>query len=105
MKNNNVQKSWMKNFLELLDHAIDHFEKAGSFDNKIAMISIDVTVESMIKTYRELPSSITNIKKIPKDKLDKIESNFPKLIAGLRQHASKRSGVFSHHQKLTLSWK
>lgn len=83
-------KPGMKGSIELLNHAAGHLELGNSFDNKIAMISTDVAVESMIKSYLSLPSSITNQKRISKDELEKIYQNFHTLLEGLKQKASHK---------------
>ncbi len=44
-------KPWTSGPRELLEHAIDHFEKGAAFDYRISFISIDNSSELMIKTY------------------------------------------------------
>ena len=90
MEKNSKLQPWMKGSLELINHAIGHLEIGKSFDNKIAMISTDLAIESMIKNYFGLPSSITNQKKISKNKLSEIIKDFHTLIEGLKENSSKK---------------
>lgn len=52
-------KPWTSGPKELIKHAISHLhEKSSDFDLRIAFISIDNSVEVMIKTYLGLPKRI-----------------------------------------------
>jgi len=42
---------WANGSLELLNHGLNHIKGGKEFDFKIAMISIDNSVELSIKTY------------------------------------------------------
>jgi hypothetical protein len=53
-----LKKPWITGPRELLVHGLQHLDLATDFDSRIAMISIDNSVELMIKTYLGLPKRI-----------------------------------------------
>lgn len=62
----------------------------SEFDNRIAMISIDNSVELMIRTYLSLPRRITGIEGLSRKKLSEIGQTFPSLLDGLEEFAADR---------------
>lgn len=89
-----IDKPWISGPRELLVHGIQHLEQDTGFDNRIAMISIDNSVELMIKTYLGLPKRITNIGGLSRKRFEEIISTFPNLLDGLEEFGSEKlSGV------------
>ena len=89
-----IDKPWISGPRELLIHGIQHLDFKSGFDYRIAMISIDNSVELMIKTYLGLPKRITKIEGITKKKFEDITSTFPNLLDGLEEFSSdKLSGI------------
>lgn len=86
----NTDKPWISGPKELLIHGIDHLELNTGFDCRIAMISIDNSVELMIKTYLGLPKRITGINGLSRKKLEDITSTFPNLLDGLEEYANEK---------------
>jgi len=80
------RKPWMEGSLELLNHAIGHLELGSSFDHRIAMISVDVAVESMIKSYLTMPATERGTKHVSRDEYQKITKSFHSLVLGLVEH-------------------
>ena len=76
--------------LELLNHAIGHLELGSGFDNRIAMISVDVAVESMIKSYLTMPSSVRGTKHVSREEYGKITKSFHSLLIGLIAHVPNK---------------
>ncbi|MBU4348044.1 hypothetical protein KJ671_00870, partial [Patescibacteria group bacterium] len=72
-------KPWCEGPLELLNHAEEHLRLGSDFDNRIAMTSIDNSVELMIKTYLGLPPRVNKIK-LSRKKYEEIIESFPSLI-------------------------
>ena len=72
-----IEKPWITGPRELLVHGLQHLDLATDFDSRIAMISIDNSVELMIKTYLGLPKRISKIEGLTRKKLEEINSNFP----------------------------
>ena len=85
-----IEKPWVTGPRELLVHGLQHLDLATDFDNRIAMISIDNSVELMIKTYLGLPKRISKIEGLTRKKLEEINSNFPSLLDGIEEYASDR---------------
>lgn len=83
-------KPWMEGPLELLNHAIGHLELDSGFDNRISMISIDVAVESMMKSYLSAPTSVRGTKHISREEYQKITKTFHSLLEGLTSHVSNK---------------
>ncbi|MDP2387188.1 MAG: hypothetical protein Q8M29_12500 [Bacteroidota bacterium] len=85
-----VDKPWISGPRELLVHGLQHLSLNTGFDYRIAMISIDNSVELMIKTYLGLPKRITKIDGITRKKYEEITSTFPNLLDGLEEFALDR---------------
>lgn len=85
-----IDKPWISGPRELLVHGIQHLDMNSGFDYRIAMISIDNSVELMIKTYLGLPKRITRIEGITRRKYEEISSSFPNLLDGIEEFASNK---------------
>ena len=89
-----IEKPWITGPKELLVHGLQHLDLNSDFDNRVAMISIDNSVELIIKTYLGLPKRISKIEGITRKKFEEITSNFPNLLNGLEEFASdKLNGI------------
>ncbi len=77
---------WIKGPLELLKHGLDHLKVESGFDQRMAMISIDNSVELMIKTYINLPKRVTGIN-LSRKKYEEVSQKFPDLISTLENLA------------------
>ena len=73
-------KPWIEGPLELLKHGLEHLNKDKEFNYRIAMISVDNSVELMIKTYLGLPKRISDISDLSRSKYDDISKTFPGLL-------------------------
>jgi len=85
-----IEKPWITGPKELLVHGLQHLDLQTDFDNRIAMISIDNSVELMIKTYLGLPKRISKIKGLTRKITEEIISSFPNLIDGLEKYAGDK---------------
>ena len=89
-----MTKPWIDGPIELLKHAIEHLILESDFDARIALISVDNSVELMIKTYLSLPSRITKIERLSRKRLLEISQNFSILLEFLEKVSpDKLSGV------------
>lgn len=88
------EKPWMAGPRELLVHGLQHLDMDTDFDNRMAMISIDNSIELMIKTYLGLPKRISNIEGLSRRRLQEITANFPALLDGLEEFGGdKLNGI------------
>lgn len=78
-------KPWTTGPRELLEHAIEHFEKGSAFDHRISFISIDNAVELIIKTYLGLPKRIRKSDGPSRRKLSEASNSFPELLDLLKE--------------------
>jgi len=83
-------KPWTSGPRELLEHSIEHFEKGSAFDYRISFISIDNSVELMIKTYLGLPNRIRQCKGPSRRKLSEASNSFPDLLDLLEELFSEK---------------
>jgi hypothetical protein len=88
------KKPWASGPGEILNHGLKLLSQRDSDVNRrIAMISIDNSVELMVKTYLNLPSRITGVK-ITRREYAEFSESFPKLLDALEKHAgSKINGI------------
>ena len=78
---------WVNGPFELLDHGINHIKEGNEFDLRIAMISIDNSVELAIKTYLALNKRALGIKyKRYKDSIQK----FPPMLNLIQNFANDK---------------
>lgn len=80
-------KPWIEGPLELLKHGLEHLQLGSDFDARIAMISIDNSVELMIKTYLGLPSRVTGITELSRRRYEEISQSFSSLLDGFEKFA------------------
>jgi hypothetical protein len=85
-----AQKPWISGPKELLIHGLRHLDLNTDFDNRIAMISIDNSVELMIKTYLGLPKRITKIEGLTRKRFEEFANSFPSLMDGLEEFANEK---------------
>lgn len=75
-----MKDTWASGAVELLKHADSHIDLNTAFDKRIAFISIDNCVETIIRTFISLPKTKSGIK-IKKKELDEAGNSFPKLLS------------------------
>lgn len=73
---------------EILRHGMSLLEIDSDSNRRLAMISIDNSVELMMQTFIQLPKRVTGVD-IQRAKRDEICSGFPKLLDGIEEHASQ----------------
>lgn len=83
-------KPWISGPEELLKHAIDHMLNGSAFDFRVALISIDNSVELMIKTYLGLPKRIRKTEGPSRKQLNDSSFSFPDLLDLLEKYASDK---------------
>lgn len=81
---------WSEGPKKLLQHAVAHITHGGDFDRRIAMISIDNTVELMIKTFLGLPRRKLGTKGPSRKQLEEASNSFPSLLNLLEEFAGER---------------
>ena len=79
-------KPWATGPKELMDHADSHIKSDKAFDHRIALISIDNSVELMIRTYLSLPKRDRG-RDGPSRKKMESASGFPDLLDLLEEYA------------------
>lgn len=81
---------WASGPGEILNHGLELLNKEDSDVNRrIAMISIDNSVELMIKTFLNLPKRITGIN-LGRTKFVEISESFPKLLDAIEEYAGDK---------------
>jgi hypothetical protein len=84
-----MEHTWASGAIELLRHADSHINLETAFDRRIAFISIDNAVETMMRTFVSLPQSKSGVR-IGRSKVDEVENSFPGLTALLWEYAGGR---------------
>ena len=85
-----METPWADGPRELLQHAIDHLSLGGDFDRRIAMVSIDNSVELTVKTFLGLPKRTRDFSGPTRKELASASESFPALLSLLETHASNR---------------
>lgn len=84
-----MSKPWTDGPRELILHAVDHLSSGSDFDRRIAMISIDNSVELMAKVFLGLPKRARKNPGPGRKELEAAEG-FPDLLDLLEKHAGDR---------------
>lgn len=74
-----MQSTWASGASELLRHADLHINLNTAFDKRIAFISIDNCVETIVRTCLSLPSRKSGFQ-VKRQELDEAGNSFPKLL-------------------------
>lgn len=77
---------WVNGPKEILKHGLDLLKKDSDTNRRLAIISIDNSVELMIKTFLGLPKRINGLK-ITRKEYEEFSESFPKLLDALENHA------------------
>lgn len=77
---------WANGPKEILKHGLDLLKKDNDTNRRLAIISIDNSVELMIKTFLGLPKRINGLK-ITRKEYEEFSESFPKLLDALENHA------------------
>jgi hypothetical protein len=84
---------WASGPGEILKHGLSLLEKDSDTNRRLAMISIDNSVELMIKTFLGLPKRISKLQ-IKRSEYQEISESFPGLLDALEKHAAdKLNGI------------
>ena len=84
---------WASGPGEMLRHGLSHLKRDSDTDRRIAMFSIDNSVEVMITTYLGLPKRIIG-RSIPRREYQDMVKSFSYLLDGLENHAlDKLDGI------------
>jgi hypothetical protein len=75
-----MKNTWASGAIELLQHADSHISLESAFDRRIAFISIDNAIETMIRVFLSLPKSKSKIT-VSRKEIEEAENSFPKLLA------------------------
>jgi hypothetical protein len=87
------RQPWASGPGEILKHGLILLADDSDVNRRLALISIDNSVELMIKTYLGLPERVTGIK-IARRELSELSQSFPSLLDGLERYATaKLTGV------------
>lgn len=80
---------WASGPAEILRHGFSLLQNDSDTNRRLAMISIDNSVELMMQTYISLPKRVTGID-VSRKVRDEYCSNFGGLLDGLENHAAER---------------
>ena len=84
-----AQVPWTIGPREVLEHGLDLLEKDTDASRRLALISIDNSVELMTRTHLGLPKRITKLS-ISRKEYQEVASSFPALLDGLERHSPEK---------------
>jgi hypothetical protein len=95
---------WQSGPTELISYALRHLHRPGDFYQRIAYLLLDVGVETLLRTYLELPAEVTRTRMPPEESRQAAAGDLHELVervksaAGSRLHRIDLSDVESYHQ-------
>jgi hypothetical protein len=81
-----TNQPWASGPGEILQHGLSLLQKDSDKNRRLALLSIDNSVELMLKTYLSLPKRVTNIS-VSRKEFAEISESFPRLLDAIEQHA------------------
>ena len=81
---------WASGPNELLEHAVVHYQEGKAFDYRIAFLSIDNSIELIMKVFLRLPKRVRGSRGPSKRELDENAGSFPGLLELLQRYAGSR---------------
>ena len=84
-----MEATWASGAIELLSHADSHIDSNTAFDKRIAFISVDNSVENMVRTFLSLPKSKSGIN-VKRREIDEAGNSFPRLLEILYKYAGDK---------------
>jgi hypothetical protein len=85
-----IQHPWQSGPTELLRYALDHLHRPSDFSQRIAFLLLDVGVETLFKTFLELPEEVTRAKLSYSKRREAVEGSFHQLLRGAKDAAGDR---------------
>jgi hypothetical protein len=82
----NQNQPWCTGPMEILLHGISLLKNDSDTNRRLAMLSIDNSVELMIKTFLGLPDRVTGFK-LTRREYEEISLSFPRLLDAIHEHA------------------
>jgi hypothetical protein len=77
---------WSSGPGEILEHALELLSHDSERNRRLAMISVDNSIELMLKTFLGLPKRVTKLE-IPRKDRDELFESFPRLLDAIERHA------------------
>jgi hypothetical protein len=90
MTDNNLPP-WASGPAEILNHGLELLVKDSDANRRLAMISIDNSVELIIKTYLGLPKRVNGLN-ISRSEYQEFSESFPKLLDALDKYGAQKLG-------------
>lgn len=81
---------WQNNPTELIAFAIEQMHRDGDINQLAAFLILDVGVETLFRTFLNLPAEITGTQIPNKERKELVHANFPELCAGVARAAATR---------------
>jgi hypothetical protein len=76
---------WVQGPHELINHAIEHLNKGGDIDRRMALIGFDNAIEVCIDIYLNLPQEVRDDIQITRDEAEKARNNFYSKVEFLKR--------------------
>ena len=87
------KRPWSSGPMEILQHGINLLNKDSDTNRRLAMLSIDNSVELMIKTYLGLPQRVTGVR-LSRKEYEEVSESFPRLLDAIEKHAQDKMKGF-----------
>jgi len=84
-----TEPPWASGPGEILKHGLQLLEEDSDTNRRLALISIDNSVELMLKTFLGLPKRVTGLQ-ISRSDYQEFSESFPKLLDALEKHATDK---------------
>jgi len=81
---------WQRGSTELIQYSIKHLRSNNDFDKRRSFLILDIGIETLLKTYLELPAEITGTKTSFTKRQEAIAGNFHSLVQGVKDAAGER---------------
>jgi hypothetical protein len=84
MAEKSLEHPWQAGPVELIRYAIFHANKRTDFDQRISFLLLDIGIETLFKTFLQLPEDITGTKIGYGKRKEASEGNFHDVVSGVK---------------------
>ena len=86
----NIQHPWQSGPTELIYYAINHLHRTSEFDQRIAFLLLDIGIETLFKTFLQLPDEVSGTNLSYTERKKASEGSFHELVRGIQKAAGSR---------------
>jgi hypothetical protein len=90
-----IDHPWQVGPTELIEFALERMHKGSDFDRRLAFLILDVGVETLFKTFLNLPDGVMQFQIKRSERVEASQGNFHELLRGVQSSNPKKAVHFN----------